>query len=207
MSYGSRSPLLPIPWFGEIQGVAYRYYDIRMTVVPLVPDTSQMAQMWRDTIYWWLDHTVKIRFVESDDTYWFIMGAQTRKPSSNLSFYKMDLPMSENYERFKQGHDGEAYMRLGVYARQDLENAKKDAMCNCGHIAKDHDENDYGACLYNSCGCTKFTSFHVTMSRRKKTVTDIKFVSESDEDAVRNDPLVWNCLYTHKYSEEDDPRP
>lgn len=191
----------PIPWFGDIEGVAYRYYDLRMNVVPLVRNQTQLTQMWHDYLYWWLDHTIKMRFVESGDTYWFIMGAQTRRPSSNLSFYKK-LPTSENYERFKKGHDGEAYLRLGVYAKKTLAEVKKGALCKCGHEAQDHDESDGDACLYKVCDCKKFGTFQVTLSRRKKTVTDIAFVSELDEDAIRDDPLVWNCLYTHKYSKE-----
>lgn len=194
---------LPVPWFGDIEGIAYRYYDLRMNVAPLVSDNKLLMRVWHDTIYWWLDHTIKMRFVESsdDDTYWFIMGAQTKKPSSNLSFYKV-LSMSPNYDRFKKGHDGEAYLRLGVYAKQTLADAKKGALCNCGHEARDHDENDNDACLYKVCDCKRFTSFQVTLSRRKKTVSDIAFIQESDEDAVRDDPLVWNCLYAHKYSRE-----
>ncbi len=185
-----------------MEGLAYRYYDLRMTVAPLIYDQQQLMYMWHETIHWWLDHTVKMRFVESDDgTYWFIMGAQTQKPSSNLSFYK-NLPISRNYTRFKKGHDGEAYLRLGVYARKTLGDVKKGALCDCGHKAQDHDENDNDACLYNACDCKAFVSLQVTLSRRKKTVTDIAFIQESDGDAVRNDPLVWNCLYTHKYSKE-----
>ncbi len=199
----SRGPLSPIPWFDGISGIAYRYYDLRMTIVPLVHDQKESAELWRDVIYWWLDYTIKIRFVESsDDTYWFIMGAQTKKPSQNLSFYK-NIAISDNYARFKNGHDGEAYLRLGVYEKTTLEDVKKSALCSrCGHEARDHDENDNDSCLYHVCDCESFVSFQVTMSRRKKTITDIKFISESDEKAIRNDPLVWNCLYTHKYSKQ-----
>ena len=191
----------PIPWFGDVDGVAYRYYDLRMTVVPLIPDFTESQNMWRETIYWWLDHTIKMRFVESGDSYWFIMGAQSQKPSTNISFYKV-MSMSENYTRFKNGHDGEAYLRLGTYAKQALADVKNDSLCNCGHEARDHDENDGDACLYKVCDCKTFASFQVTMSRRKKTVSDIAFIPESDEAAIQNDPLVWNCLYTNKYSKD-----
>ena len=58
------------------------------------------------------------------DSYWFIMGADSQKPDSNLSFFKI-LPKSEHYERFKKGHGGEAYLRLGVYAKKSLDGVKK----------------------------------------------------------------------------------
>lgn len=200
-SPSERRSISSIPWFGDVDGVAYRYYDLRMTVVPLIPDFSESQRIWRDIVHWWLDYTIKMRFVESGDSYWFIMGAQSQRPSANLSFYKT-LSISENYTRFKNGHDGEAYLRLGTYAKKRFDDVKSGALCNCGHEARDHDENDGYACLYKVCDCREFVSFQVTMSRRKKTVSDIMFISESDDDAVRGDPLVWNCLYTHKYSME-----
>ena len=199
---GAPSHSSSTPWFGDIEGIAYRYYDLRMTVIPLVSDLKESLHMWRETIHWWPDHTIRMRFVESGDSYWFIMNAESQRPSSNFAFYKM-LPVSANYERFKKGHDGEAYLRLGAYQKVLLEDAKKGDICNCGHEAGDHDENDDDACLFKKCDCRQFKSFQVTMSRRKKTVTDISFLSESDEDAVRDDPLVWNCLYTQKYAHEE----
>ena len=42
------------------------------------------------------------------------------------------------------------------------------------------------SCLYNTCNCKKFSSFQVTLLKRKKTITDIKFLEEKD---VKDDPL------------------
>ncbi|MBI1663513.1 MAG: hypothetical protein IS860_08510 [Nitrosopumilus sp.] len=188
-----------IPWFDDFEGVAYRYYDLRMNVVPLVSDRKESASIWHDTIRYWVDPSIKIRFVEIDDKYWFIMGADSQKPDTNMSFYKV-LQKSENYERFKKGHGGEAYLRLGTYAKKSLDDAKKDAMCNCGHEAVDHDEGDGDACLFNTCDCKKFSSFQVNLLKRKKTITDIKFLEEKD---VKDDPLVWNCFNVNEYSKSD----
>ena len=187
----------PIPWFDGFLGVAYRYYDLRMNVVPLLDNRNEAANLWHDIIYWWVDPSIKIRFVDVEDKYWFIMGSDSQKPSSNLSFFKL-LAKSENYERFRKGHGGEAYLRLGVYAKKSLIDVKKDALCSCGHAAEDHDEGDNDACLYKACSCKRFSSFQVTLLRRKKTVTDIKYMEEKD---VKDDPLAWNCLYVNKYSE------
>ena len=128
-----------MPWFDDFVGVAYRYYDLRMNVVPLFTERKQATNLWHDTINRWLDHSIKIRFVETDDDYWFIMSADSTHPQTNISFFKM-LPKSENYERFKKGHDGEAYLRLGVYSDQYLNDVKRDAVCNCGHMAEAHDK-------------------------------------------------------------------
>ena len=79
-------------------GVAYRYYDLRMNVVPLFADRKEASTIWHDTIHWWSDPSIKIRFVEIDDKYWFIIGSDSQRPESNFSFFKI-LQKSENYER------------------------------------------------------------------------------------------------------------
>ena len=188
-----------IPWFDDFLGVAYRYYDLRMNIVPLFTDRKESSALWHDTIHWWLDPSIKIRFVEIGDKYWFILGSDSQKPDTNLSFFKV-LQKSENYERFKKGHDGEAYLRLGVYAKKSLCDVKKDALCDCGHESQDHDEGDDDVCLYNKCSCKKFSSFQVTLLKRKKVITDIEFLEERD---VKDDPLAWNCLNINKYSKQN----
>jgi len=193
------SPQSSIPWFDDFLGVAYRYYDLRMNVVPLFTERKESVTLWNDTIHWWVDPSIKIRFVETGDDYWFILGSDSQKPATNLSFFKV-LPKSEHYERFKKGHGGEAYLRLGVYTKQTLDDAKKSAMCVCNHEAQDHDEGDGDVCLYNDCDCKKFTSFQVNLSKRKKTISDIKFLDEKD---VKDDPLTWNCLNVNKYSKQN----
>jgi hypothetical protein len=188
-----------IPWFDDFVGVAYRYYDLRMNVVPLFTDRKEAASIWHDTIHSWVDPSIKIRFLEIDDKYWFIMGSDSQKPDTNLSFFK-ELPKSENYERFKKGHDGEAYLRLGVYAQKSLDDVKKDAVCDCGHEAQDHDNGDNDVCLFNNCNCKKFSSFQVNLLKKKKIITDIKFLEETD---VKSDPLVWNCINVNKFSKPE----
>jgi len=188
-----------IQWFDDFVGVAYRYYDLRMNVVPLFTDRKQSASLWHDVIRWWLDPSIKIRFVETGDKYWFIMGSDSQKPSTDMSFFKI-LQKSENYERFKKGHGGEAYLRLGVYTNKLLTDVKKNALCNCGHEAQDHDEGDDDICLYNDCDCKNFTSFQINLLKRKKIITDIVFLKEED---VKNDSLAWNCFNTNKYSESE----
>ncbi len=185
-------PQSPIPWFDEFVGVAYRYYDLRMNVVPLFADRKESASLWYDIVHQWIDPLIKIRFLETGDKYWFIMGSDSQRPDTNLSFFK-ELSKSENYERFKKGHSGEAYLRFGTYAEKSLGDVKKDAVCNCTHEAEDHDEGDGDVCLFNKCNCTKFSSFQVNLLKKKKTVTDIKFLKD-----VKSDPLVWNCINANK---------
>ena len=197
--FGTMSSQSPIPWYDDFEGVAYRYYDLRMNVAPLITDRKQADSLWHDSIHWWVDPSIKIRFVEMENDYWFIMGSDSQKPDTNLAFFKV-LPKSENYERFKAGHGGEAYLRLGVYTAISLDDAKKNAVCNCGHEAQDHDEGDDDVCLFNDCSCKKFSSYDMNFRKRKKTITDIKFLEEKD---VKGDPLAWNCFTVNKYSKPE----
>ena len=185
------------PWFNDFLGVAYRYYDLRMNVVPLFSERKQAANLWNAAIHWWNAHTIKLRFVETGGKYWFIMGADSKKPETNISLFKI-LPQSEHYERFKNGHEGEAYFRFGVYSTIQKKDAKGDSVCNCGHSADDHEETDSDECLVEECNCKEFQSFQLNLLKRKKTITDIKSLQE---DQVKEDPLTWNCLYTNKYKE------
>jgi len=185
------------PWFDGFLGVAYRYYDLRMNVVPLFSERKQATNLWNETIHWWNDHTIKLRFVETGEKYWFIMGSDSKKPENNKSLFKI-LSKSEHYERFKAGHGGEAYLTLGVYAIVHKKGAKDDTVCNCKHRLDDHEEGDSDACLIEECSCRKFESFQVNILKRKKTITDIKFLQE---EQVKEDPLTWNCLYANKYKE------
>lgn len=171
-----------------------------MNIVPLLTDRKEASALWHDVIHWWLNPSIKVRFVETSDQYWFIMGSDSQKPSSNLSFFKI-LQKSENYERFKKGHGGEAFLRLGIYADKTLSDVKKGAICRCGHASEDHDEGDNDVCLYNDCNCKKFASFQINLLKRKKTITDIKFLEEKD---IKDDPLVWNCLNVNKYSNSQE---
>ena len=184
-----------VPWHDDFLGVAYRYFDLRMNVVPLFPERKQANELWNQIVHWWNDHDIKIRFVENEDQYWFIMGSDSKRPDRNRGFFKV-LQKSENYQRFKKGHMGEAYLRFGVYAEKNESNAKDGAICNCSHRKDDHD----GSCLVEGCSCQKFDSFVLNLLKKKKTITNIKFLEEKD---VKNDSLAWNCLYINKYKNSE----
>lgn len=180
-----------IPWRTDFVGIAYRYYDLRMNVVPLFKERSVAAEAWRETIRWWPDHAIRIRFVEDGEKYWFALGSDSQRPDANACFAKR-LDASESYRRFKKGHAGEAYLRLGTYRALSKADAKGDAVCECGHEKDDHGETrDEQDCLYEECGCEKFASFEVRLLRKKKTVTDIRFITARE---AKDDPLAWNCL-------------
>ena len=157
-----------VKWRDDLLGVAYRYYDLRMNIVPLFDEMSKVTDLWNDTCHWWVDHSIRARFIESGDKYWFAIGSESTRPDTNVFLCK-ELPISENYERFKKGHDGEAYLRLGTYEKKYFENSKDDAVCDCEHEQEDHDEKDY-SCLYEDCFCTKFQSFQIRIAQAQKNI-------------------------------------
>ena len=46
----------------------------------------------------------------------------------------------------------------------------------------------------------KFDTFQLNILKKKKVVTNIKFLSEDD---VKDDALAWNCFNRNKYSKTD----
>jgi hypothetical protein len=188
-----------IPWFDDFIGIAYRYYDQRMNVVPLFDDFKKAQTFWRETIKWWNDHSIKIRFVETGDTYWVIMGAESREIKNNRFLFKV-LPKSSHFDRFKKGHEGTAFLRLGTHSKKFKKDVKDDAKCNCGHIKEDHEEGkDDDSCLFEDCDCKKFETFQINLLKKKKTVTNIKFLSEAE---IKDDVLAWNCFSVNKYAKK-----
>ena len=108
---------ISIKWDDNFLGVAYRYFDVRMNIALMFSERKEASKLWLETVNWWNDHTIKVRFVEIGDDYWFIVGADSRKPATNKSFYKI-LPKSQHYERFKKGHEGSAILRFSVYSKK-----------------------------------------------------------------------------------------
>ena len=177
-------------WSDDFLGVAYRYYDLRMNVVPLFDDRRKALKLWQDVVHWWIDASVRIRFVEEPDHYWFVMSAQSSRPDSDMAFHKR-LARSPHYERFKAGYGDAAYLRFGEYSVKTLYQVKDSDICNCSHPAGDHDDGEHTECLEEGCDCTDFASTQVYLLKRKKTVADIAFV---DVGRIRDDPLAWNCM-------------
>lgn len=191
---------ISIKWDDNFLGVAYRYFDVRMNIALMFSERKEASKLWLETVNWWNDHTIKVRFVEIGDDYWFIVGADSRKPATNKSFYKI-LPKSQHYERFKEGHEGSAILRFSVYSKKFFDDVKKDVPCDCEHRKDDHnDENNDNYCLYEECDCKKFESFQVNLLKKKKVVTNIKFMNEKE---VKDDSLAWNCLNRHKYNQPE----
>jgi hypothetical protein len=115
----------PILWFNNIVGVGYRYHDIYMNVLPLFKDKRYAFKLWKKTIEWWPDDEIKLRFVESNDKYWFILYVGSNNKGENIGFVK-DFLISENYNRFKRGYEKQVVLRFAIYK----ENKNKEIIQN-----------------------------------------------------------------------------
>ena len=104
----------PILWFNNIVGVVYLYHDIYMNVLPLFKDKRYAFKLWKKTIEWWPDDEIKLRFVESNDRYWFILYVGSNNKGENIGFVK-DFLISENYNRFKRGYEKQVVLRFAIY--------------------------------------------------------------------------------------------
>ena len=139
-----------ITWFNGFIGVGYRYHDIYMNVFPIFEDKMYAFKLWKKTVDWWSDDEIKLRFIEAADTYWFILYGGSEYKNDNTGFVK-NVPISENYSRFKKGYEKKAILRFGIYKA----NKKR---------KKEDDDGE----------------FDLELLKKSKSVYDIKFLQYSD---------------------------
>ncbi|MGH9992130.1 MAG: hypothetical protein ACREAZ_05730 [Nitrososphaera sp.] len=106
----------PAVWFKDFVGVGYRYHDVYMNVFPLFEDKMFAFRLWKNTVEWWPDDKIKLRFVEDGGHYWFVLYGGSSYSRDNTGFVRR-MPVSENYERFKAGYEKKAILRFGIYRK------------------------------------------------------------------------------------------
>jgi hypothetical protein len=115
----------PEAWINDFVGVGYRYHDVYMNVFPLFQDKKAAFKLWKKTIEWWPDDKIRLRFVEDDGSYWFILYGGSDYKHDNTGFIKK-VPNSKNYKRFKAGYEKKAVLRFGIYKETAKEDKKYD---------------------------------------------------------------------------------
>jgi len=71
-----------------------------MNVVPLFSERKEATKIWNETIHWWHDHSIKIRFVETDEKYWFVLGGESKRPQTKVNL--KDLKPTNLFSKFYQ---------------------------------------------------------------------------------------------------------
>ncbi len=95
-------------------GVGYRYQDVHTHVLLMFKSKKDLLTVWNKVVKWWPDDEIKIRFVEGDNHYEFVLYGESRILENKWVFLKA-LKTSENYQRFKEEYDGAAYLGFALY--------------------------------------------------------------------------------------------
>jgi hypothetical protein len=95
-------------------GVGYRFYDVHTNVLLIFKERKNLLNGWNKVIKYWPDDEIKIRFVEANDSYEFILYGESRILLTRYVFLK-SLKTSEHYTRCKDEYDGAVYLGLALY--------------------------------------------------------------------------------------------
>ncbi len=105
-------------WFNDFMGVGYHFYDVHTKVLLIFNEKKPLLSAWGKVIKWWPDDEIKMRFVEENDSYEFVLHGESRILTTKWVFLKA-LKASEHYKRFKEEYDGAAYLGLALYKPKD----------------------------------------------------------------------------------------
>ena len=103
-----------IKWFDDFLGVGYHFYDVRPKLLMIFDQRKKIPEVWNKIIKYWPDDEIKIRFIETDDSFEFVLYCESRVLLATWVFLK-SLKISENYQRFKEDFDGAANFGIALY--------------------------------------------------------------------------------------------
>lgn len=103
-----------IDWFDDFLGLGYHMYDVRPTIFLMFDARRKLANTWSKIIKYFPDDEIKVRFVEKDSQYEFVLYCQSRILLTTWVFSKT-LKISEYYKQFKEDFDGVANLKLALY--------------------------------------------------------------------------------------------
>jgi hypothetical protein len=107
-------PDTKINWFDDFLGLGYHLYDVRPTIYLIIKGRRKVVNIWNGIIKYFPDDEIKVRFIEKDSTYEFILYCQSRILLTTWVFLK-SLKISENYTKFKQEYEGVSLFKLALY--------------------------------------------------------------------------------------------
>lgn len=107
-------PDTKIAWFDDFLGLGYHLYEVRPTIYLILEGRRKIVNTWNRIIKYFPDDEIKVRFIEKDSTYEFILYCQSRILLTTWVFLK-SLRISENYKKFKQDYEGISLFKLALY--------------------------------------------------------------------------------------------
>ena len=96
-----------------------------MNIFPLFENKRDAFKLWKKTVNWWPDDKIMLTFVEAETKYWFILYCKSSVLDQNLGFVK-SIPMSQNYQKFKDGVEKTAILRFGIYKTKESKARRED---------------------------------------------------------------------------------
>lgn len=107
-----------IKLFDDFMGVGYLFFNVRPEVLLIFDKKKTLLSSWSKIIKWWPDDEIRMRFVETDDSFEFILSGDSRILVTKWIFMKA-LKLSEHYKRFKDDYDGAANLGVALYIKKD----------------------------------------------------------------------------------------
>jgi hypothetical protein len=101
-------------WFDAFLGVGYEFYEVRSKVILIFDKKKTLFDAWNKIIKWWPDNEIKMRFVETNHSYDFILYGDSSALEARWVFLKA-LKLSQHYKTFRDDYEGAAILRLAVY--------------------------------------------------------------------------------------------
>ncbi|MGI0070214.1 MAG: hypothetical protein ACREAN_08175 [Nitrosopumilaceae archaeon] len=103
-----------IDWFDDFVGLGYQSDYVGLTIFLILDGRRKLVNTWNKIIKYFPDDEIKMRFIEKDSSYEFVLYCQSRILLTTCVFLK-SLKISENYLMFKKDYDGAATFKLALY--------------------------------------------------------------------------------------------
>ena len=103
-----------IDWFDDFLGLGYHMYDVKPTIFLMFDGRKKVGNIWNKIIKYFPDDEIKIRFVEKEHNYDFVLYCESRILSTTWVFLKT-LKISEHYKQFKEDYEGAINLKLALY--------------------------------------------------------------------------------------------
>lgn len=108
-----------ITWYSDFLGIGFRFFDVHTSVLLIFNKKKDLVNAWKKVLKWWPDDEIKMRFVEGDNYYEFVLYGESRILIGNKWVFLKALKASEHYKKFKDDYDGAAYLGFALYKPKD----------------------------------------------------------------------------------------
>ncbi len=110
-----------IDWFDDFLGLGYHLYDVRPVLLLLIDERKKVANTWNKIVKYFPDDEIKVRFIEKDSKYEFVLYCESRILLTTWVFSK-SLNISQHYKEFKEDYNGAAILKLALYIKKKDKN-------------------------------------------------------------------------------------